>query len=205
METLGTLLHKGNQLIETALGIAVALVLMAGSIFLIAQKLTALRDGLRGHSAKRQAGGQRASMWWTILPALVAALAVPALAAAEGWWWGSPINPGFDRSTVIQVSGTARHINLAGEWGPGTLTLECDHDSYTVMLAPTWYLAQSRADIREGDTLTVEGSKMMDRKGKLYLVAARVTNERTGTVVELRDEMGRPRWMGGPRPGRMMH
>jgi hypothetical protein len=67
-----------------------------------------------------------------------------------------------------------------------------------VILGPAWYLARIRADIREGDPLSVEGSKMMDRSGNLHLVAARVFNERTSAVLELRDDTGRPRWMGGP-------
>jgi hypothetical protein len=65
-----------------------------------------------------------------------------------------------------------------------------------VILGPAWYLARIRADIREGDPLSVEGSKMMDRSGNLHLVAARVFNERTSAVLELRDDTGRPRWMG---------
>jgi len=133
-----------------------------------------------------------------------AMLPIPTGAAAQGWWWGSPINPGFDRSTVIRVSGTVARASLEVRSGPATLTLECPRDSYTVILGPGWYLRQVGADIREGDPLTVEGSKMMDRGGNLHLVAARVTNERTAAVLELRDDTGRPRWMGGPRPGTMV-
>jgi hypothetical protein len=133
-----------------------------------------------------------------------ATLAVPVSANAQGWWWGSPINPGFDPSTVIRISGTVTHVSSERRSGPATLTLECPRDTYTVILGPGWYLAQVRVDIREGDPLTVEGSKMMDRGGNLHLVAARVTNERTGAVLELRDDAGHPRWMGGPRPGRMV-
>lgn len=131
-------------------------------------------------------------------------LAVPASANGQGWWWGSPINPGFDRSTVTRVSGTVARASLEARSGPATLTLECPRDTYTVILGPGWYLRQLGADIREGDPLSVEGSKMMDRGGNLHLVAARVTNERTGAVLELRDEAGHPRWMmGGPPPGRL--
>jgi len=128
-------------------------------------------------------------------------LAVPVPAAAQGWWWGSPINPGFDRNTVIRVSGTATQMNLGARSGPAMLTLECPRDTYTVILGPAWYLTQVRPDIRDGDPLTVEGSKMMDRGGNLHVVAARVINERTRAVLELRDEAGRPRWMGGPPSG----
>jgi hypothetical protein len=127
-----------------------------------------------------------------------AMLLIPTGAAAQGWWWGSPINPGFDRSTVIRVSGTVTRVSFERWSAPASLILECPRDTYMVILGPGWYLAQVRPDIREGDPLTVEGSKMMDRRGNLHLVAARVTNERTGAVLELRDDTGHPRWMGGP-------
>ena len=126
-----------------------------------------------------------------------AMIAVPSSAAAQGWWWGSPINPGFDRNTVIRVSGTVVRVSFDARSGPAMLTLECPRDTYTVILAPGWYLAQVRLDIQAGDPLTVEGSKMMDRGGNLHLVAAQVINERTGAILELRDDAGRPRWMGG--------
>ena len=132
-----------------------------------------------------------------------AALAIPAPAAAQGWWWGSPINPGFDRNTVIQVIGTVTQVNIVSRGGPSTLRLETSGETFTVMLGPGWYLAELYADIRSGDILTVEGSKMMDRWGRLHLAAARIANQRTGTVLELRDETGRPRWMGGGPSGRL--
>jgi hypothetical protein len=37
----------------------------------------------------------------------------------------------------------------------------------------------------------------MDRRGNLHLVAASVTNRRTGAVLRLRDDEGRPLWTGG--------
>ncbi len=130
-------------------------------------------------------------------------LAVPAAAAAQGWWGGSPINPGYDRNTVIQVIGTVTQVNIVSRGGPSTLRLETSGETFTVMLGPGWYLAELHADIRSGDILTLEGSKMMDRWGQLHLAAARIVNQRNGTVLELRDETGRPRWMGGGPSGRL--
>jgi hypothetical protein len=132
-----------------------------------------------------------------------AALAVPASANGQGWWLGSPINPGFDRNTVIQVIGTVTQVNIVSGGGPSTLRLETSGETFTLMLGPGWYLAELHADIRSGDVLTVEGSKMMDRWGQLHLAAARITNQRTGTVLELRDETGRPRWIGRGPSGRL--
>jgi hypothetical protein len=130
-------------------------------------------------------------------------LAVPAPAATQGWWWGSPINPGFDRNTVIQVIGTVTQVNIISRGGPSTLRLEAMGETFTVMLGPGWYLVELHADIQNGDPLVVEGSKMMDPRGNLHLVAARIMNQRTGTVLELRDDSGRPRWMGRSPSGRL--
>jgi hypothetical protein len=130
-----------------------------------------------------------------------AALAVPASVEAQGWW-GSSAGQGFDRNTVIQVAGTASQVNIVERGGPSSLRLDTAGESFTVMLGPGWYLTEIRADIRQGDPLVVEGSKMMDRRGHLHLVAAKVTNQRSGVSLTLRDEMGRPVWMSGRHPGR---
>jgi hypothetical protein len=136
--------------------------------------------------------------------AVVVALAFASPAVSgQGWWWGSPINPGFDRNTVIQVTGTASQVDIVSRGGPSTLRLDTSGESFTVMLGPGWYLAEIHADIRPGDPLIVEGSKIMDRRQQVYLVAARVTIQRTGAVLELRDEAGRPLWMSGGPSGRM--
>ncbi len=130
-----------------------------------------------------------------------AALAVPAHAEAQGWW-GSSAGPGFDPNTVIQVAGKAIHVDIATRRGPSTLRLETPTETFTVMLGPGWYLAELHVDLRTGDRLVVEGSKMMDRGGNLHVIASRIVNERTGAILELRDDTGRPRWMTGRQPGR---
>ena len=120
---------------------------------------------------------------------MVMALAVPA-PAVEGYWWGSPVNPGFDRNTVIQAMGTVLQVDIAARGGPGTLSLQTVSESITVILGPSWFLSEQHVDIQNGDPLVVEGAKMMDRRGHLHLVAASVTNRRTGSVLRLRDEEG---------------
>lgn len=133
---------------------------------------------------------------------LAATIALPAPAAAgQGFWWGSPVNPGFDRNTVIQATGIAAQVDIVTRGGPCTLSLQTPAERFTVMLGPGWFLSEQNADIQNGDSLVIEGSKMMDRRGHLHLVAARVTNQRTGAVLTLRDETGRPIWMSG-RPSR---
>ena len=128
---------------------------------------------------------------------LVVVVAIPALAAGQGWW-GAPRNPGFDQNTVIRVVGTISQVYIVPRGGPSTLALQAGAETFTVVLCPPWYLAELHADLRQGDRVLVEGSKMMDPSGNLHLMAARVTHERTGSVLELRDESGWPRWLRDP-------
>ena len=192
-----------NQTIELALWATTCVGLLLGLLFRIGEAM------YRGISWGRRAcfHGRLVrprAMALMLAGILAASLSVPAPAlAGQGWWWGSPINPGFDRNTVIQVTGTASQVDIVTRGGPSTLRLETSGESFTVMLAPGWYLAEIRADIRQGDPLIVEGSKMMDRRGNLHLVAARITNKRTGAVLQLRDEAGRPLWMSGRPSGRV--
>ena len=126
--------------------------------------------------------------------AACAILLLPTHGAAQGWWWGSPIDPGFDPKRIVEVTGTANRVAII-PWGkPSTLELNTVSQNWSVIIGPGWYLTELQADIRIGDTLSIKGSKMTDRRGQVYLVASRVTNQRTGAVLELRDESGRPRW-----------
>jgi hypothetical protein len=198
MGPLVTGLAVVGEMTELMVWGAICAGLLLGLFLRIGQVMRQLIFWLFHHNSYPRSSHPRLAILF-LASALAAQLsAATTVAAGQGWWWGSPINPGFDRNTVIRVSGTAAQMNLAARSGPATLTLECPRDTYTVILGPAWYLAQIRPDIRDGDPLTIEGSKMMDRSGNLHLVAARVTNERTGAVLELRDDVGRPRWMGGP-------
>jgi len=192
-----------NQTIELALWAITCVGLLLGLLLRIGEAMYrgiswGRRACFHGRVIRPQA------MTLVLAGILAASLSVPAPAlAGQGWWWGSPINPGFDRNTVIQVTGTASQVDIVTRGGPSTLRLDTSGESFTVMLAPGWYLAEIRADIRQGDPLIVEGSKMMDRRGNLHLVAARITNKRTGAVLQLRDEAGRPLWMSGRPSGRV--
>jgi len=178
--------------------------LLLGLLFRIGEAMRHLHTWVRRHralSGQPQVRPISILALGIILGAVVVALPGPA-GAGQGWWWGSPITPGFDPQTVIQVTGTATQVDIGGRGGPSTLRLENPQEGFTVMLGPGWFLAELKADIQNGDSLTVEGSKMMDRRQRVHLVAARITNHRTGTVLVLRDEKGRVRWMGSAGSGR---
>jgi len=121
-------------------------------------------------------------------------LTFPATVAAQGWYWGSPVTPGYDRSSVVEVSGFVLQVDLSPRSGGSTLRIESGGEIFIVTLGPNWYIRQQGADIQIGDKLAVKGSKMKTREGKIYLTAASIKNLRTGHVLDLRDENGRPLW-----------
>jgi hypothetical protein len=129
-------------------------------------------------------------------------LTFPATVAAQGWYWGSPVTPGYDRSSVVEVSGAVLQVDVYQRGGGSTLRIESGGEFFTVTLGPGWYLRRQGADIRVGDKLTVKGSKMKSREGKIYLIAARIKNMRTDHVLELRDENGLPLWSSKRRSDR---
>ncbi len=189
-------LSRVGEWIETLLWSATWLGILVGWLLESGDRLLAVWAAPRRPPQTQEADARRVGT--QIVGFLLAAILVaPSLAGAQGWWSGSPANPGFEPNTVIQVTGTASQVNLVSRGGPAMLRLDVSGEAYLVMLGPGWYLEALHPDIREGDPLAVEGSKMMDRRGNLHLVAARVTNRRTGSVLELRDETGRPQWMGG--------
>lgn len=120
-------------------------------------------------------------------------LILPASAGARSWWWGSPVTPGYDLTSIVEISGTVLEVDRP-QRGGSTLRIESGGETFTVALGPSWYLRQQQADFQTGDKLMVRGSKMKTREGKTYLVAAWIKNMRTGHGLELRDEQGRPLW-----------
>jgi hypothetical protein len=206
MEWLSTEARWIGEWIEAILWAATWLAILSGLAYEGGRRGMTRATRVLGGIPARTTGRPRRHLLRVPVAVVAVALAFPGLAAAgQGWWWGSPINPGFDKNTVVQVSGTASQVDIVQRSGPSTLRLNTSGESFTVMLGPGWYLAELNADLRTGDRLMVEGSKMMDRGGNLHLIASRLINERTGTVLELRDDMGRPRWMTDRPPGRPTH
>jgi hypothetical protein len=191
-----------GTLIEWLVWAAICVVVLLGSLLRVGEAMHHAIFWLWPHPSQGHLTHPRIVTFFLAGALIGAALAIPVSVNAQGWWWGSPINPGFDRNTFIQVTGTAIRVNIISRGGPSTLQLETSGETFTVMLCPGWYLAELHADIQNGDPIVVEGSKIMDPRGNLHLVAARVTNQRNGTVLELRDEAGHPRWMGHGSPNR---
>ena len=121
-------------------------------------------------------------------------LLLPMTVSAQGYYWGSPVSPGYDRASVAEISGVVLQADLTPRSGPATLRMESEGETLTVTLGPEWYVRRLNVDVQTGDKLWVKGSKMKTQEGKLYLTAAVVKNLRTEKSFSLRDETGRPLW-----------
>ena len=126
---------------------------------------------------------------------------IPATASGQGWWWGSTTDSGYDPKTVIDIKGTVTETQLPDRGGSASLSLRAENEQYTVMLGPAWYLKKQGFHVEKGDGLRVSGSRMPDRQGKMYVVAATVVKASTGEEIRLRDENGAPLWSRKSRRG----
>lgn len=130
-------------------------------------------------------------MYFVLLSGL---LIFPPTVTAQGYYWGSPVSPGYDRASVVEIKGVVLQADLTPQSGPATLRMESEGETLTVTLGPEWYVRRLNVDVQTGDKLWIKGSKMKTQEGKLYLTAATVKNLRTEKSFALRDENGRPLW-----------
>jgi hypothetical protein len=110
---------------------------------------------------------------------------------------------GFDLNTVGEVRGNARNLTMP-ETGPVNFGLAAEKDTYTVLASPAWYWRQAGLSIKEGEQVTVRGSKSLGKDSRLYIIAQDIKSEGTGKVITLRGTDGRPLWSGAshmPGPG----
>lgn len=126
---------------------------------------------------------------------------LPVTASAQGWWWGSATDSGYDPKTVIDIKGVVTDAQLPDRGGSASLSLQAENDQYTVMLGPVWYLKKQGFRVEKGERLRVSGSRMLDRQGTVYVVAATVVKDATGEEMRLRDENGAPLWSKKSRRG----
>ena len=106
----------------------------------------------------------------------------------------------FDPKTIEVMKGTVVSVTETAppaDRGFGVhLTLESGGQTMTVHLGPRWFLEKQKLQLKAGDAVTVNGSRVtMD--GKPVLIAAEIS--KGSEVLKLREGDGRPIWAGGPR------
>jgi hypothetical protein len=110
----------------------------------------------------------------------------------------------YDPRTVETVSGEVVGVEdvapTKGRSGGVHVTLKTDSGSIPVHLGPAWYVDKQKLQVRQGDHVEVEGSRV-SFAGKPAIIARQVKKD--GETLILRNEAGVPAWAGrgaGPRP-----
>ena len=97
-------------------------------------------------------------------------------------------------SPKVELKGKIEKIQLARGQGMPYLEVRTTGKSVRVVLGSMRYLMEQDFNPKAGDEVSVTGYKVNDG-----VVAITVTLPATGKVLRLRDEAGRPVWMGGRR------
>ena len=97
-------------------------------------------------------------------------------------------------SPKVELKGKIEKIQLARGQGTPYLEVRTTDKTVRVALGSMRYLMEQDFNPKAGDEVAVTGYKVNDS-----VVAITVTLPATGKVLRLRDEAGRPVWMGGRR------
>lgn len=109
---------------------------------------------------------------------------------------GLDFNRGYDRNTVVTVTGRVTSPPHRGESGQYLVGIQSGSESLTLAVGPEAFWEKSGIPIRLNDELTAKGSKAQGEDGRLYLLTQKVANRSTGSQLELRTEKGEPAWSG---------
>jgi hypothetical protein len=143
------------------------------------------------------------------LAALAFALAAGAVAAADPP--GPPCPRAgtagfFEAGQVEVVDGTIEKILVRNQGMRGRggvhLLLKTAKESVEVQLGPSWFIDNQEAKLKQGDSVSVRGSRTaVSRQPALIAIDVK----RGGETLRLREEDGTPlwsAWRGQPGPGR---
>ena len=101
-------------------------------------------------------------------------------------------------SPKVEVKGKIEKIRISRGQGMPSLDVRTGEKTVSVALGSMRYLLEQDFNPKAGDEVTVTGYKLNDG-----IVAITVTLPAAGKVLKLRDEDGRPVWIGGRRGPRM--
>ncbi|HSB18311.1 MAG TPA: hypothetical protein VLE22_27920 [Bryobacteraceae bacterium] len=99
----------------------------------------------------------------------------------------------------VEVKGKIEKIRIARGQGMPSLDLNTGDRTVSVILGSMRYLVEQDFNPKAGEEVVVSGYKVNDG-----IVAVTVTLAATGRLLRLRDDGGRPLWIGGRR-GAPMH
>jgi DNA/RNA endonuclease YhcR with UshA esterase domain len=123
---------------------------------------------------------------------LVSAVALIVLVACFAVQAETAPAPKYDKSSEVKVKGIIDDVKTTAD-NTVHITLKSDKGSFDVTVAPEKFLKEMEITFAKGDTVQVLGSQLMI-DGNPALLAREVI--RNGDVMVMRDEHGKPVWLG---------
>ncbi len=98
------------------------------------------------------------------------------------------------QNAKVEIKGKIERIRISRGQGMPSLEVKTGDKTVSVLLGSMRYLLEQDFNPKAGEEVAVTGYKAGDG-----VVAITVTLPATGKVLKLRDDAGRPVWMGGRR------
>ena len=138
----------------------------------------------------------------SVLLTLLLSTPFPALA-----FWGNNgdnppalnLNSGYDVNTVTTITGHIISIQPGVDRPNVQIEFESNGVRMIICIGPQRYWAENAFPFKADDEITVRGSKAQGSDGIIYLMAQKITDTTQDVSVVLRDESGRPAWVGNGR------
>ena len=110
---------------------------------------------------------------------------------------GLNLETGYDANTVTTMTGRIVSIQTGDHQPHSQVEIENNGVRAIVILGPQRYWAEKGITLKAGDSISVRGSKAQGKDGKVYILAQTISDTTQNTSVSLRNESGRPDWVGG--------
>ena len=101
----------------------------------------------------------------------------------------------YDLNTEINLSGTIIE-ELDRARGPRILLFESNNRAYHLITAPQWYLWKIGLFLKEGASVEITGSRVLDEDGNLYLLINNLQMKDSGELYKFRNKNMKPLWRG---------
>jgi hypothetical protein len=102
----------------------------------------------------------------------------------------------YTKSSEVKLKGAVMEVKTAAD-GAVHLTIKSDKGEIDVFVAPAKFLTEMEITFAKDDALEILGSQVTTADGSPMLLARELT--RSGDTMIMRDDAGKPVWVGWPK------
>lgn len=132
----------------------------------------------------------------TILIAMVFLQVAPVLAGDMSGKSGLDLDHGYDVNTVATITGKVSVTSYSGDRDMIFVDVSNSSEKVHLAVGPASYWEKHGIKLGLNDDIVAKGSKSQGKDGKLYLLVRKLENRTTGSLIELRTELGEAVWNG---------